>query len=193
VRDTGTLNLGGSVATAGSLVFIGATNDSRLRAFDSRNGKLLWETKLEASAHSSPITYMGRDGRQYLAVMAAGGGAFLGGGLSDTLVAFALPDVARKPLPVSKTRVGTAGAQSGRAIVGPSVPVTPPPGGAKALMEKTCGTACHSLDVVTSQRMKSEEWNAIVQNMIARGAQASDLEAKAIVEYLAKTFGSKKQ
>jgi quinoprotein glucose dehydrogenase len=193
VRDTGTLNLGGSVATAGSLVFIGATNDSRLRAFDSKNGKLLWEKKLEASAHSSPITYMGRDGRQYVAVMAAGGGAFLGGGLSNTMVAFALPDIARKPLPASVTRIGTAGTQSGRAIVGPSVPLTLPPGGAKALMEKTCGTVCHSLDVVTSQRMNSEEWNAIVQNMIARGAHASDPEAKAIVEYLAKTFGPKKQ
>ena len=63
VRDTGSLNLGDSIAPGGSLVFIGAKNDSRLRAFDSRSGKLLWEAKLEASAHSSPITYMGRDGR----------------------------------------------------------------------------------------------------------------------------------
>src|ERR1039457_2587241 len=64
VRDTGTLNLGGSIATAGGLVFIGATNDSRFRAFDSRTGKLLWEVKLEASGHTIPITYMGRDQRQ---------------------------------------------------------------------------------------------------------------------------------
>jgi len=80
VRDTGTLNLGGSIATAGGLVLIGAANDSRFRAFDSKSGKLLWETKLEASGHSSPITYAGRDGRQYVALMAAGGGAFLNGG-----------------------------------------------------------------------------------------------------------------
>src|SRR5437588_1885891 len=95
VRDTGSPNLGGSIATAGGLVFIGATNDSRFRAFDWKSGKLLWEAELEASGHSSPITYMGRDERQYVALMAAGGGAFLGGGMSNTLVAFALPDVGR--------------------------------------------------------------------------------------------------
>jgi quinoprotein glucose dehydrogenase len=193
VRDTGSLNLGGSVATAGGLIFIGATNDSRFRAFASKNGKLLWETKLEASAHSNPITYMGRDGRQYVAVMAAGGGAFLGGGSSNTLVAFALPDIARKPLPVSKMRIEAEGASGGKEVGGPSVPLRLSPGSARALMERTCGTGCHSVDVVTSQRMNSEEWNAVVQNMIARGARASDPEAKAIVDYLAKTLGPKKQ
>jgi len=48
---------------------------------------------------------------------------------------------------------------------------------------------CHSLDVVTSQRMSRADWNAVVQNMIARGAKASDAEASAIVEYLGKTLG----
>jgi glucose dehydrogenase len=169
VHDTGTLNLGGSIVTAGSLIFIGATNDSRFRAFDSRSGKLLWEAKLEASAHSSPITYMGRDGRQYVTVMSSGGGAFLGGGLSNTLVAFALPDVARKPLPASVSKAV-----------------------AKALVEKTCGTMCHSVEVVTSQRMNEKEWNATVQTMVARGARASDPEVKVIVDYLARTLGPSK-
>ncbi len=119
VRDTGSVNLGGSLATAGGLVFIGATNDSRFRAFDSKHGKLLWETKLEASGHTSPITYMGRDGRQYVAIMAAGGGAFLGGGWSNTLVAFALPDVPRKPLPAAVTEaVAAAAAAKKRAAEG---------------------------------------------------------------------------
>ncbi len=189
VHDTGSLNLGGSIATAGGLVFIGATNDSRFRAFDSKNGNLLWEARLEASAHSSPITYMGRDGRQYVAVMAAGGGAFLGGGLSNTLVAFALPDVPRKPLPVSVSEAVAAAATRGTPIVGAFAPVELPAGGAKTLVQKTCGTGCHSVEVVTSQRMSAKEWNAIVQNMVARGAQASDAEMKAIVDYLAKTFG----
>ena len=106
VRDTGALNLGGSIATAGGVVFIGATNDARFRAFESRSGKLLWEATLEASAHTSPITYMGRDGRQYVAVMASGGGGFLGSQVSNSLVAFALPDVLRKPLPPSVTQRG---------------------------------------------------------------------------------------
>jgi quinoprotein glucose dehydrogenase len=190
VRDTGSVNLGGSIATAGGLVFIGATNDSRFRAFDSKTGKLLWETKLEASGHTSPITYMGRDGRQYVAIMAAGGGAFLGGGLSNTLVAFALPDVRRKPLPASVTKAVTAAAAARRGTphVGGFAPAVLPPGGAKALVDKTCGTGCHSVEVVTSQRMSEKDWNAIVRSMVARGAKASESEVAAIVEYLAKTL-----
>ncbi|HUJ20525.1 MAG TPA: pyrroloquinoline quinone-dependent dehydrogenase [Bryobacteraceae bacterium] len=191
VRDTGSLNLGGSIATAGGLVFIGATNDSRFRAFDSASGKLLWETRLEASGHSSPITYMGRDGRQYVALMAAGGGAFLNGGWSNTLVAFALPDVPGHPLPdsVAKAVAAAATARRGQPNVGAFRPVVLPAGGEKALVEKTCGTGCHSVEVVTSQRMNGKEWSAVVQNMVTRGAQASDAEVKVIVEYLAKTLG----
>lgn len=192
VRNTGSLNLGGSIATNGGVVFIGATNDSQFRAFDSRTGKLLWETKLEASGHTSPITYMGRDGRQYVALMAAGGGAFLGGGLSNSLVAFALPDVQRRPLPpsVAKAVAAAAAARRGQPAVGAFAPVVLPAGGAKALVEKTCGTGCHSVEVVTSQRMNEKEWNAVVQSMVARGAQASDTEIRLIVEYLAKTLAS---
>jgi glucose dehydrogenase len=195
LHNTGTLNLGGSIATAGGLVFIGATNDSRFRAFESKTGKLLWETMLEASGHASPITYLGRDGRQYVALMASGGGAFLGGGMSNTLVAFALPDVPRKPLPasVAKAVATAAAARRGRPQVGAYAPVTLPAGGSKALVEKTCGTGCHSVEVVTSQRMSAKDWNATVQNMVARGAQASDAEINAIVEYLAKTLDAGSQ
>ncbi len=64
-----------------------------------------------------------------------------------------------------------------------------PAGGAKALVEKTCGTGCHPVEVVTSQRMTGKEWNAIVESMVSRGAQASDGEVKVIVEYLTKTLG----
>ncbi len=191
VRDTGTLSMGGSIATAGGLVFIGATIDAGFRAFDSKAGKVLWETKLEANGHASPITYMGRDGRQYVALMAAGGGAFFGGPLSNTLVAFALPDVPRKPLPatVSKAVAATAAARRGLPKVGAFAPAVLPPGGAKALVDKTCGSGCHSVEVVTSQRMSAGDWNGIVQNMVARGAQASDADVKAIVEYLSQTLG----
>jgi len=191
VRDTGTLNLGGSIATAGGVVFIGATNDSRFRAFDSRTGKLLWETKLEASGHTSPITYMGRDGRQYVALMAAGGGDFLNGGFSNSLVAFALPDIHLKPLPasVSKAVAEAAAARRGMPKVGTFAPAVLPAGGAKTLVEKTCGTTCHSVEVVTSQRMNEKEWSAVVQSMVARGAPASDAEVKVLVDYLVKTLG----
>jgi glucose dehydrogenase len=191
VRDTGTVNLGGSIATAGRIVFIGATNDSRFRAFDSKQGNLLWEVKLEASGHSIPITYMGRDGRQYVALMAEGGGDFLNGGMSNTLVAYALPDVKTKPLPVSVAKAVTAAAEArrGQPKVGAFAPVVLPKGGEKALVQKTCGTGCHSVEIVTSQRMSEKEWNAMVQAMVARGARASDAEIKVIVDYLAKTLG----
>lgn len=89
---TGARNLGGSLATAGGLVFIGATNDRRFRAFDANTGKELWVAELPASGHATPMTYMGRDGSQYV-VIAASGGTAIGGGLpvSDTLVAYRLP------------------------------------------------------------------------------------------------------
>ena len=74
--------------------------------------------------------------------------------------------------------------------VGSYAPAVLPPGGAKALVDKTCGTGCHSVEVVTSQRMNARDWNAVVQNMVARGAQASDADVKAIVEYLGKTLGN---
>lgn len=89
VSGTGTLSIGGSLATASGLIFIGATNDERFRAFESSTGRLLWETRLEASAHASPMTFMGRDGRQYV-VIAAGGGSYLGSRLGSKVVAFAL-------------------------------------------------------------------------------------------------------
>jgi hypothetical protein len=73
--------------------------------------------------------------------------------------------------------------------VGAFAPALLPAGGAKALVEKTCGTGCHSVEVVTSQRMNEKDWNAIVQSMVARGAPASDAEVKVIVEYLSKTLG----
>jgi quinoprotein glucose dehydrogenase len=91
VPPTGTSNLGGSIVTAGGLVFIGATNDSRFRAFDKGSGKELWMTRLPASAHATPMTFVGRrTGKQYI-VIAAGGGNKYNKIYSDSLVAFSLP------------------------------------------------------------------------------------------------------
>ena len=90
VKNTGALNLGGSIATASGLLFIGATNDSRIRGFDSRTGKALWTAKLEASAYDVPITYQGRNGKQYIAVV-AGGGSYWASPAGDSVIAFSLP------------------------------------------------------------------------------------------------------
>ncbi len=70
----------GPTVTAGGLVFIGASNDKRFRAFDSTTGKELWETTLNANGGSNPISYLGRSGKQYVAINAGG-----------TITAFALP------------------------------------------------------------------------------------------------------
>jgi glucose dehydrogenase len=94
IPPTGTPNLGGPVATASGLVFIGSTKDSRFRAFDAKTGKELWISKLEAPAIATPMTFMGRNGKQYVVIAAGGPGDTDRGGETDypqKLVAFALP------------------------------------------------------------------------------------------------------
>jgi quinoprotein glucose dehydrogenase len=91
VPKTGAPNLGGSIATAGGLVFIGATTDHKFRAFDARNGKELWVTDVGVSAHAIPITYQGRNGKQYVAVMASGGGFLESPSAPGKLFVYSLP------------------------------------------------------------------------------------------------------
>jgi quinoprotein glucose dehydrogenase len=72
-------------------VFIGATDDARFRAFDAQTGAELWAVKLPAAAHATPITYQGKDGKQYVAIVATGG-SFLDSPIEgDALHVFALP------------------------------------------------------------------------------------------------------
>ena len=80
VMNTGSYNIGGSVATASGLLFIGASDDQRFHAYESKTGKLLWETKLPANGYANPITYQGKDGKQYVVIAA-----------QETMVAFRLP------------------------------------------------------------------------------------------------------
>ena len=93
-QRTGRLSQGGPITTASGLVFIAATNDRRIRAFDSSSGRELWVARLDMSAHAVPITYGGRSGRQYVAVMAAGASAIDDPSPpgAEAIVAFALPD-----------------------------------------------------------------------------------------------------
>jgi quinoprotein glucose dehydrogenase len=76
VHNTGAFGQGGPISTAGGLVFIAGTVDKRFRAFDSRSGRLLWETKLDAEGHTNPMTYMGRNGKQYVVIVSSGINAF---------------------------------------------------------------------------------------------------------------------
>lgn len=100
-QDTGSNNtFGGPMVTAGGLVFIGATSDRYLRAFDAKDGKLLWGKQLQYAAMANPITYRGKDGKQYVAILSAG--SSLAGPASrgpegrplnqESVVTFALPN-----------------------------------------------------------------------------------------------------
>jgi quinoprotein glucose dehydrogenase len=73
VPATGTPNRGGPIATAGGLVFIGASQDARFRAFDARTGKVLWVADLTENGRTVPITYLGKNAKQYVAINAGGG------------------------------------------------------------------------------------------------------------------------
>jgi quinoprotein glucose dehydrogenase len=81
----GKQNVGGSgsagpIVTAGGLVFIGATNDRRFRAFDAKTGKEVWAFKLDQSVNANPLSYQGKNGKQYVAAIA-----------TDSIVTFSLP------------------------------------------------------------------------------------------------------
>jgi quinoprotein glucose dehydrogenase len=90
IRNTGSENYGGSVVTAGGLLFIGATNyDNKFHAFDKSTGKLRWETTLPAAGNATPAVFE-VNGRQFI-VIAAGGGKW-GLPSGGTYVAFALPE-----------------------------------------------------------------------------------------------------
>ncbi|WP_240163979.1 pyrroloquinoline quinone-dependent dehydrogenase [Spirosoma taeanense] len=91
LRNTGTENHGGPIVTAGGLLFIAATYDEKLRAFDRKTGKVIWESKLPAGGFATPITYQ-VNGRQYIAL--AAGGTRYGLKPGGSYVAFALPESA---------------------------------------------------------------------------------------------------
>jgi quinoprotein glucose dehydrogenase len=91
VQNTGRPGHGGAITTNSGLVFIGFSDDERFRAFDVKTGKTLWAWKLDASAHATPVTYLGGDGRQYVAVTSTGGTYIQTPITGDTVTAFALP------------------------------------------------------------------------------------------------------
>lgn len=86
---TGTENYGGPVVTAGGLLFIAATKDSKFRVYNKYNGKLLWQTDLPAPGFATPAVYAVK-GKQFI-VIACGGGK-LGTKGAGNYVAFSLPD-----------------------------------------------------------------------------------------------------
>jgi quinoprotein glucose dehydrogenase len=90
IKDWGTLLMGGPTSTAGGVTFAGGTIDGILRAVDSATGKDLWQADVGAAAHSMTISYLGRDGRQYIANYVSGGGFLNDLTISPTVRVFAL-------------------------------------------------------------------------------------------------------
>ena len=90
IHHTGTMNFGGAVATSGGVLFVGATADEKIRAFETHSGRLLWESQLPAGGYATPSVYM-VNGREYVVITAGGGGknATKSG---DSVIAFALPE-----------------------------------------------------------------------------------------------------
>jgi quinoprotein glucose dehydrogenase len=91
IHNTGTVNIGGVVATPGGAAFIAATADSKIRAFETHSGRVLWEYQLTAPGYTTPSVYA-VNGWQYVAIAA---------GVGNSVVAFALPDEPDAPTPVS--------------------------------------------------------------------------------------------
>ena len=89
-QKTGRPGNGGTIVTASGLVFVGATDDARFRAFDAKTGKELWTIKLAGAAEATPMTYQGQDGRQYVVIASTGGGFFNNPVTDDSITAFAL-------------------------------------------------------------------------------------------------------
>lgn len=200
-QRTGRPGLGGAIVTAGGLTFIGATDDARFRAFDTKTGQQLWSYHLPASAESIPVTYTADHGKQYIAIVATGGGLLRAPLLSDELIAFALDDgKGEKPNVIQASANPTA-----------SQPATPPVGvrwttqdprireilrRQSALLPAGPGrdvtiracSACHGLDTVTNQRLSPQEWTNVVQTMSAKGAAATPAELDMIQTYLSKAF-----
>jgi quinoprotein glucose dehydrogenase len=188
LKNTGTPNVGGTIATAGGLVFVAATNDARLRAFDARNGRELWAGTLDATGNATPITYLGRDGQQYLAI-AAGGPAHLrnvgdnSANTADTVIAFSLAGREPEAAPLV-SRMARPAPRTGAAA---TVSVELPEAEGKPVVQRICGQ-CHGVATVAQSRMSRDEWQAEVADMVARGAIGTPEELRMVVDYLAKNL-----
>lgn len=201
-QNTGRPGLGGPISTAGGITFIGATDDARFRAFDTKTGRELWTYHLPASAESIPITYTDERGKQYVAIVSTGGGLLRAPLLSDELIAFKLEDRAGgepnvvqaspspavvQPLPARAQFSGSVpGGDTGKQALLRQAALLPA-GSGREVTIRACST-CHGLDVITNQRLAPQEWSNVVQTMSAKGAIASPAELKAIQSYLAKSF-----
>jgi quinoprotein glucose dehydrogenase len=191
---TGLITMGGPLATAGGLVFVGATSmgygqgrqdEPVLRALDARTGLEIWRARLPAGVDASPMSFVGKSGRQYVVVAASG--------RPDTdiaLIAFALPRpgetaVDIHPAPVAKPAAGVAAAPVSTTVARVQ---DLPPGEGRDDVARIC-TACHALGTATGTARTPQGWSATVEEMRGRGAAMDDATAARIKAYMAAHFG----
>jgi glucose dehydrogenase len=195
IAPTGTPNLGGPITTATGLLFIGATKDARFRAYEAKTGKELWYAQLEAAGAATPMTFMGRNGKQYVVIAAGGPGDTDRGGTElypQKLVAFALPD--KSPTTTTTTAAAPAMAVSHDTPAAQSPSSTkesyPRAEEGKKLIEPLCGS-CHGVSTATSPGRDADSWRFVVDEMIGLGAPVADEQIDALVDYLARDFPGK--
>jgi glucose dehydrogenase/cytochrome c5 len=197
LKNAGAANMGGSIVTAGGLVFIAATTDSKFRAFDSRTGKELWMTRLDATGDAVPVTYLGSHGKQYVVIAAGGTNRFrmlanTAGETADALIAFSLPDAQRgggtlsnrMPNPRARPRIRI----SDKDLKAPGRPL--PEGEGREVVARMC-TNCHGTTVFSMVRMDRAGWEDEVAAMVEKGAVGTGDEIRTVVDYMLKHFGRK--
>jgi hypothetical protein len=174
VPATGTPNRGGPIATAGGLVFIAASQDARFRAFDARTGKQLWSADLSENGRAVPITYQGKGGKQYVAIV-AGGGKPAARKTSEEptggrLYVFALPAAGSSEQTISSdARATTAGGASSGAPQPAAAAAVASNAGAQPRGAAAQPTAEDRLNdaAFQSRSMPEAESKAVVQRMCA--------------------------
>ena len=216
-KNTGTTTMGGSMVTASGLLFIGATTDSRFRAFDSRTGKELWSTPLPAPGVANPLVYRGKSGREYVAIAAGGPGTVQVPGsfasYHEVLVAYALPkpgeaiaDLAPyAPIESPQGQFGGGGGRNGgrgrfgagdagsAPVAAPAVTINGPDdlpnGPGKQDFVAMCNS-CHGVATAVATRRSPDGWHDLIQDMRSRGAPGDDAAAVRVRDYLARYFGA---
>lgn len=192
IPPTGTPNLGGPIVTATGLVFIGATKDMRFRAFDAKTGKELWHAQLGAAGAATPMTFMGRDGTQYVVIAEGGPGDTDRGGTESypqKLTAFALSDRVRTTTAAPAQAAATASGSTGSAAAATLSPERMAQG--KAVTERIC-TSCHGLDDSITAGRAPDGWRKVVEEMTAMGAQGTPEDLRLVAEYLAQAYPAKR-
>lgn len=190
VPPTGTPNLGGSLVTKSGLVFIGATMDGDFRAFDARTGQILWEAGLNGYGEATPMTYMGRDGIQYVAIAVGGPGLLQGVHHSVAnptlrIIAFALGGKSAAPTGGSVGEIfSTPSFNSTMQALTAQLPAGP----GRQIVKQDC-SLCHGVGNITQSHFSRAGWQTTLHTMMNRGAPVTPSQYKALLDYLVKNFG----